>query len=344
MKGTTMTLMRKEACYAPEAVAKLIGDQLATIEALADHLRRQESSVIATVARGSSDHAANYFGYLAMSRLGKLVCSVPMSLVTLQQAPLAVREAFVLAISQSGQGPDVIQTMRHFVAQGAPTAAFINDPQSPLAQAVGTSIDLCAGPETSVAATKSFISSLAASALLVACWQSDDALLAAVRDLPDALRTACQTDWSAGAEVLVRADRIMVVGRGLGLSVALEAALKCKETSALQAEAFSGAEIVHGPMAMIEAGYPLLVFATEGPEKPGLIQLAADMRERGAHVLLAAADDVPQRTLTLPTAPSSTLSALCAIQSFYLMIEQVALARGLNPDVPRHLNKITKTL
>ena len=339
-----MTLMRKEACYAPEAVAQLIDDQQAAIAALAERLRRKEPSVIATVARGSSDHAANYFAYLAMSRLGKLVSSVPMSLVTLQHAPLAVRDAFVLAISQSGQGPDVIQTMRYLAAQGAATAAFVNDPQSPLAHAVDTAIDLCAGPETSVAATKSFIASLAASALLVACWQGDAALLAAVRNLPEALRAACRMDWSAGAEVLARADRIMVVGRGLGLSVALEAALKCKETSALQAEAFSGAEIVHGPMAMIEAGYPLLVFATEGPEKPGLIQLASDMRERGAHVLLAAAEDVPQRTLTLPTAPASALSALCAIQSFYLMIEQVALARGLNPDVPRHLNKITKTL
>lgn len=336
--------MRAEACSAPEVIARQLHSQQAALVELGRTLRALDPQVVATVARGSSDHAANYFAYLVMSKLGKLVSSVPMSLITLQQAPLAVPHSLALAISQSGQGPDVIRTMRYFAEHGAHTVALVNDIQSPLAQGVASAIDLCAGPEKSVAATKSFIASLVASAALVAQWSGDLALQDALARLPDALTAACLQDWSRGAELLADAERIMVVGRGLGLSAALEAGLKCKETSALQAEAFSGAEIIHGPMAMIEEGYPLLIFATEGPEKAGLVQLAADMRAKGAKVVLAAAEDVIERTLTLPPAPAAELSPICAIQCFYLMVEQLSLARGQNPDVPKHLNKVTKTL
>lgn len=339
-----MTFMRAEACSAPEVIARQLHSQQAAFADLGRTLRALNPQVVATVARGSSDHAANYFAYLVMSKLGKLVSSVPMSLVTLQQAPLAVQNTLALAISQSGQGPDVIRTMGYFAEHGAHAVALVNDIQSPLAQGVASAIDLCAGPEKSVAATKSFIASLVASAALVAQWSGDQALQDALERLPQVLTLACQEDWSLGAEQLADAERIMVVGRGLGLSAALEASLKCKETSALQAEAFSGAEIIHGPMAMIEEGYPLLIFATEGPEKAGLLQLAADMRAKGAKVVLAATGDVAERTLTLPPAPAAELSAICAIQCFYLMVEQLSLARGLNPDVPKHLNKVTKTL
>lgn len=136
----------------------------------------------------------------------------------------------------------------------------------------------------------------------------------------------------------------MVVGRGLGLPVALEAALKFKETCAIQAEAFSSAEIKHGPMALIDEGYPLLVFAPRGPEQAGVLALAEEMRGRGARVLLAAPDDVATRDLTISTADDEALDALLAIQSFYIMAAKLSEARGLNPDTPRHLSKVTKTL
>lgn len=136
----------------------------------------------------------------------------------------------------------------------------------------------------------------------------------------------------------------MVVGRGLGLPVAMEAALKFKETCAIQAEAFSSAEIKHGPMALIDEGYPLLVFAPRGPEQAGVVALAEEMRGRGARVLLAAPDDVPARDLTLSMADDEVLDPLLAIQSFYIMAAKLSVARGLNPDAPRHLSKVTKTL
>ena len=135
----------------------------------------------------------------------------------------------------------------------------------------------------------------------------------------------------------------MVVGRGIGFPLALEAALKFKETSAIQAEAFSGAEIKHGPMALINEGYPLLMFATRGPTQAGMLQLAAEMRQRGAKVLLAAPADIAERDLTLPTAVTPDLDPIVAIQAFYVMAAQLAVARGMDPDKPRHLSKVTKT-
>eukprot|EP01034_Spumella_vulgaris_P034771 gene34770-42886_t len=212
---------------------------------------------------------------------------------------------------------------------------------------------LRAGKEQSVAATKSFITSLVAGARLVAQWQNDPELLAGLQALPESLTRATEADWSQALDVLAPAKNIMVVGRGISFPVALESALKFKETSALQAEAFSGAEIKHGPMALIEEGYPLLIFATRGPTQAGLLALADEMRGRGARVLLVtssgaasstrAPDDVTQRDLTLPVAATPDLDPIVAIQAFYVMAAKLSAARGLDPDRPRHLSKVTKT-
>ncbi|NHR03709.1 SIS domain-containing protein [Chromobacterium haemolyticum] len=335
--------MLEEALYAAEAVAAqhMYADE--ALAALGRALAVERPSLALTVARGSSDHAANYFAYLAMQRLGVPVVSLPMSLVTLHRAPLAVKGQLAVALSQSGQSPDLIDTMKALGAAGARTAALVNKHQSPLAAACEWVVPLCAGDEKSVAATKSYITSLSAVARLVAHWQADDALLAALANLPQRLTEATRQDWTAAVDVLRDAERIMVVGRGLGFAVALEAALKFKETCAIQAEAFSGAEIKHGPMALIDDGYPLLIFAPRGPEQQGLIDLAEEMRGRGAKVLLAAPDNIVSRDLTLALADDEALDPLLAIQSFYLMAARLSEARGLNPDVPRHLSKVTCT-
>jgi glucosamine--fructose-6-phosphate aminotransferase (isomerizing) len=182
-----------------------------------------------------------------------------------------------------------------------------------------------------------------AGARLVAEWETDSALRDGILALPDALRAASQADWSSAIDVLAPARSIMVVGRGISFPIALEAALKCKETSALQAEAFSGAEIKHGPMALIDDGYPLLIFATRGPTQASLLALATEMRGRGARVLLAAPGDVAERDLTLPVAATPDLDPILAIQAFYVMAAHLARARGMDPDRPRHLSKVTKT-
>jgi glucosamine--fructose-6-phosphate aminotransferase (isomerizing) len=337
------SMMLKEALSAADCVAQQLGNDGERYAQLGHILRGTPLSTALTVARGRSDHAAAYCASRIMARLGRVVASLPMSLVTLYKSPLATRETLAIAISQSGQSPDVVEPIRYFRDGGATTIALVNDTESPLAQAAEWTMPLRAGREQSVAATKTFIASLVAGARLVANWENDPELLDGLAALPEALQAASSADWSAAIDVLAPARNIMVVGRGTGFPVALEAALKFKETSALQAEAFSGAEIKHGPMALIEDGYPLLVFAARGPAQPGLLQLAADMRGRGARVLLAAPDDVAERDLTMPTAATPDLDPIVAIQAFYVMAAKLSAARGMDPDQPRHLSKVTKT-
>ena len=337
------SLMLEEALSAADCVAQQLASDGERYAELGRKLRSTAFASALTIARGSSDHACNYVAYLIMARLGQVVASLPMSLVTLNKSPLATRNTLSIAISQSGQSPDVVEPTRYFRDGGATTVALVNDIDSPLAHAAEWTMPLRAGQERSVAATKSFIASLVAGARMVAQWQNDPELQGALQDLPAALHQAATIDWSPAIEVLAPARNIMVVGRGISFPVALEAALKLKETSALQAEAFSGAEIRHGPMALIEEGYPLLILATRGPAQAGLLQLADDMRGRGARVLLAAPPDVAGRDLTLPVAGTPDLDPIVAIQSFYVMAAQLAAARGMNPDAPRHLSKVTRT-
>jgi glucosamine--fructose-6-phosphate aminotransferase (isomerizing) len=336
-------MMLEEALSASDCVAGQLANDADRYAQLGERLRGARFHNAVTVARGSSDHACGYLAYLIMTRMGRLVTSLPMSLVTLYKAPLAAENLLAISVSQSGQSPDVVEPMRYFRDGGATTVALVNDIDSPLAHAAEWAMPLRAGKEKSVAATKSFITSLTAGARLVAEWENNAELRDGLQALPEALRAATQVDWSAALDVLAPARNIMVVGRGIGFPVALEAALKFKETSALQAEAFSGAEIKHGPMALIEEGYPLLVFATRGPAQASQIALAEEMRGRGAHVLLAAPADVPSRDLELPVSSCPDLDPIVAIQAFYVMAAKLAEARGLNPDQPRHLSKVTKT-
>jgi glucosamine--fructose-6-phosphate aminotransferase (isomerizing) len=336
--------MREEALAAAECVACQVHADEDRYDELGARLARRPPSAAVTVARGSSDHAAGYFAYLSLVRGGHLVTSLPMSSVTLYRAPINAADLLVVSMSQSGRSPDLCVPVERFRAGGATTVAFVNETSSPLAGAAEWVMPLHAGTERSVAATKSFICSLVAGARLLANWSGDAELLAAVRDLPVALRQACTQDWTPAIEVLKDAQRIMVIGRGTGLAIAQEAALKFKEICGIQAEAFSSAEVRHGPMALVEAGYPMLVFAPRGPAQADLLALARDMRERGARVLVAAPADVGERQLTLSRSLLPDLDPIAAIQSFYLMVESLARTRGFDPDTPRHLQKVTSTL
>lgn len=335
--------MLSEARQAPQAVARALAADRETLAALGSALRAEPPNAVLTVARGSSDHAAHFMAYLVMARLGRLVTSLPMSLVTLYSSRLQCQGLLSLAFSQSGQSPDLVAPQRFFTAGGARTVAVVNDPDSPLAEAAQWVLPLHAGTETSVAATKSYIAQLVAGARFVAQWQGDATLNSALEALPEALEKAAWQDWSPLSEALQGADRLFVIGRGLSLAVAMEAALKFKEVCGIQAEAFSGAEVKHGPMALIDEGYPLLVFAPRGPAQAGLLALADEMRLRGARVLVAAPAGTPGAELPLAITANEDLDSIAAIQSFYPAVEALARARGLNPDAPRHLSKVTRT-
>lgn len=335
--------MRAESLQAPESVARLLGLDDTVYAEVGASLREDVPDGILTVARGSSDHAAHFMAYLAMARLGRLVTSLPMSLVTLHRAPLQTRGIVALGFSQSGQSPDLVAPLKYFRQGDARTVAIVNDAASPLAAQARWVLPLHAGPETSVAATKSYIAQLVAGARLVAAWENDPALAGALLALPAHLHAATRHQWDPAVESLVSVQRLFVIGRGTGLAVAMEAALKFKETCGIQAEAFSSAEVQHGPMALVEAGYPLLIFAPRGPAQAGLIELAQAMRSRGGRVLLAAPRDVEGADLPLASAAHPDLDPIVAVQSFYLMVEALARARGMNPDEPRHLAKVTRT-
>ena len=335
--------MLAEALEAPASVARLLAHDDITYASLGALWRNKPPRNVLTVARGSSDHAAHYMAYLAMARLGEIVTSLPMSIVTLHAAQMRRASLACVAFSQSGQSPDLVAPTRYLRDGGACTVSVVNDAESPLAQAAQWLLPLHAGAERSVAATKSYIAQLVAGARLVAHWQGDAALQGAISRLPDTLALAAQQDWSAALPVLTQADRLYVVGRGTGLAVAMEAALKLKEVCGLQAEAFSGAELRHGPMALVGAGYPLLVLAPRGPAQAGLLALADELRRHGARVLLAAPVGTPHSELPLVNTTDEDLDPISVVQSFYPMVEALARARGADPDKPRHLTKVTRT-
>jgi len=334
--------MFEEARASADAVAAQASEE-AALKDVAQELRALMPSAVVTVARGSSDHAASYLAWLITARLGLPVASLPMSQVTLNGARMKVPGQLAIGISQSGRSPDLVATIESLREGGAYTLAMVNVTDSPLVVACARHLPLCAGAETSVAATKSYIASLSMAARLVAHWHNDADLLKAIDALPAALRAAADQDWSAALPKLRDARHMVVIGRGRSLAIAQEAALKFKETCAIQAEAFSGAEFRHGPMALVEPGFTVLAFAPQGPEQADLLEAARDLRARGATVLLAATDDVADRDLTLVRAPHDDLAPLTAIQSFYLMVEALARLRGRDPDAPPHLQKVTCT-
>jgi glucosamine--fructose-6-phosphate aminotransferase (isomerizing) len=335
--------MLTEAGEAPAAVARALAANQATLAALGESLRREPPQSILTVARGSSDHAAHGMAYLVMARLGRLVASLPMSLITLYHSQLRCDGLLSLGFSQSGQSPDLVAPLQLIGAGGGRTVAVVNDADSPLARAAQWVLPLHAGAETSVAATKSYIAQLVAGAGIVAHWSTEPALRDALDSLPEALQRASQVSWQPLVDALSGADRLFVIGRGTGQAIAMEAALKFKEVCGIQAEAFSGAEVQHGPMALIGEGYPLLVLAPRGPAQPGLLALAAMMRERGARVVVAAPAGTPGAELPIIATAHEDLDPISAIQSFYPAVEALARARGLDPDAPRFLHKITRT-
>ncbi len=348
--GSPRSLMLDEALAAPAAVAALLAQDAARYALLAAQLRAQPGSGLLTLARGSSDHAAQHFAYLVMSRLGRLVTSLPMSLLTLYGSRLATPALTAFALSQSGQSPDLVEPTRRLREAGACTVALVNDTTSPLATAAEHVLPLHAGAERSVAATKSFIAQLVAGVRLVAACEDDAALGQAVQALPEALQTAAALDWSPALAPLTAAEQLYVLGRGPGLAVALEAALKFKETCGLQAEAFSGAEVQHGPMALVGEGFPVLVLAPRGPAQAGLLDIAARLLDRGARVIVAAPVSTPSSAwpagalrLPLATTGHEDLDAIAAVQSFYPMVEALARERGHDPDRPPFLAKVTRT-
>ena len=335
--------MFREAAQAPAAVREQLQANAARVARLAARLRHAPPRAVVTCARGSSDHAATFARYLIETRLALLTSSAAPSVSSVYEARPDLSGALVLAISQSGASPDLLAAVSGARAAGAHVVALVNAQDSPLAQLADDLIPLCAGVERSVAATKSYIASLAAIVHLVADWARDAQLAAALQQAPEQLERAWQLDWSAAVTHLAPANNLYVVGRGLGLAIAQEAALKLKEACGLHAEAVSAAELRHGPMALVRTGFPLLIFSQNDESRTGVAQLASELATQGADVLLAGAL-APGATLLPTEGAHPVIEPLLFAQSFYRMANALSLARGGDPDRPPHLHKVTETL
>jgi glutamine---fructose-6-phosphate transaminase (isomerizing) len=342
--GQTETLMRQEARQAGAVVARQRLENAAAMADLGALLRKMPPRLVVTCGRGSSDHAASFAKYAIETRAGVMVASHAPSTSSVYGTSFSGLDgALFLAISQSGKSPDILSSIVAAKEAGAIVVAMVNDADSPAAGLADMVMPLHAGAERSVAATKSYIASLMAITHLVAEWTQDRAIDAALDGAEEALNLACDRDWGAASDVFASAQSLFVIGRGLTFGVANEAALKLKETSALHAEAYSAAEVRHGPMAIVGANFPVLMLQPEDPTKASFPQLSAEFAARGAKVF-AAGDALPGATM-LPTGTNlhPLIAPACQIASFYGFAEKLALARGRNPDDPPWLRKVTET-
>jgi glucosamine--fructose-6-phosphate aminotransferase (isomerizing) len=313
---------------------------------LAAELRARKPLFAVTIARGSSDHAALYLKHLIELKAALACASLGPSLASLYHAPLRLSDAVAIAISQSGRSPDIVAMQRAARDQGAVTIALVNDEGSSLARDADALLPLYAGAERSVAATKSMIASLVAGASLVAHWSEDSALLAALAQLPSILDLSSEAPPSVAAvETLAEASSLFVVGRGATHAVAAEAALKLKETSAIHAEAFSSAEVLHGPAGVIEPGFPVLAFAPDDAAREGFFNALDRLASFGAAVLLVDCEPHARwQTIVALDGGHPLLTPVVALHAFYCVAEATARRRGRDPDRPPHLMKITETL
>lgn len=347
------TLMEKEAAQAPAVVARQVRKNVPVLSKLCRRLQDTPPPFAMTIARGSSDHAANFAKYLIETRIGIVTSSAAPSVLTLYKSRLRLKGALVIGISQSGESPDICEVMTYARKAGAITVAFVNIPASPLARASEYVVPLHAGAEKAVAATKSYIAALAALVHFAGVWSEDHRLLKDLRILPKSLEKAVTEDWSAGIRSFQDVRDTLVIARGYCFPIAQEAALKFKETCAIHAEAFSGAEVLHGPYSLIRKDYPVLIFTENDSSLKGIIRLALKMKRSGARILLASPKgEIPARTvgdiascaLPVPASAHLLLAPLLIIQTFYPMAARLAVSRGCDPDFPKNLNKITETV
>ncbi|WP_421726536.1 SIS domain-containing protein [Bauldia sp.] len=339
------TLMLRETAEAPAVVARLIEANEKTCADLADRLKANPPRFAVTCARGSSDSAAAYAKYLLELHLDTVVASVGPSVTSIYGKQPRMAGALFIAVSQSGRSPDLLTLAEAARAEQAITVAVVNDTESPLADLCEVVLPLHAGPERSVAATKTYVASLAALLQLAAHWSGDTALMSAVHRLADDLNDALACDWREPLPLLADVDSLYVAGRAPGFAVAQEAALKMKETCGLHAEAMSAAEMQHGPLALAGPRFPVIMFSQRDEALPSLTDIGRQLVDRDVPVLTAGPAEIPG-AISLPavTAIHPFAQPLALIQSFYPLAEVLSRTRGRDPDRPPNLKKVTETL
>ena len=341
---TRETQMRKEILEIPETVERLLQNGSPAVSSAASALRDRSPSFLVSVARGSSDHVATYLKYASELVLGTPMASIGPSIASIYKRQLNLNGSACLAVSQSGQSPDIVEMARSARAGGALSIAMTNNPDSPLAQAADHTLNLHAGPELSVAATKTFVNSAVVGLWLLAEWSDDPKLRRAIFALPEALDRAVNIDWADLRAALAHRNSVFCLGRGPAYAIANEAALKFKETCQIHAESYSSAEVLHGPVSIVDGGFPVIALAAQDMAEDALASVADTLAEKDAMVFAATPKVRKATPLQVVRTDHALVDPICMIASFYTLVEQIATSRGINPDAPRHLKKVTETV
>ncbi|WP_102126344.1 SIS domain-containing protein [Deinococcus planocerae] len=339
----TEPLMLREAREAPQIIARQARENAAACRTLAAVLRHRRPPYAVTVARGSSDHACTVLKYALETHLSLPVASLGPSVHTLYGARLDLRGALVIAVSQSGASPDVVETVRMAREGGATTVALVNVEESDLAGQAEFVLPLRCGEEQAVAATKSYLASLSAFLPVIADLTADGELTAALGRLPDVLERTLGLEVQARdlAERYRFAENVLVLARGLHFGVGQEVALKLKETCGIHAEAYSAAEFSHGPKRLLAEGVPLLGLTSADAAGEATSRAYAELLAQGAD--LRTLGPQPGGTLETPPTGHALTDPLASALTFYLFAAHLALHRGLDPDAPPLLSKVTRT-
>ncbi len=341
------TLLEQEIWSQPEVIQRLLERETKHIQRIVEQLPAFDYALIA--ARGSSDHAATYAKYAWTTLAGYPVALAAPSLLTMYKTRMRLANALVVGISQSGQSPDIIAVVEEGKRQGRPTLAITNDGTSPLAAMADHVVELHAGPEQSVAATKTYTAQLAVMAMFAATFSGNVQHLGALQQLPAAIESTLRL--ASGLAQSVERYRFMesciIIGRGYNYATSFELALKLKELTYLMATAYSSADFRHGPIATIEHGLPVFMVMPAGATYDDMHDLALDLQQRGAELLVISDSEqaLSLARTALPISPGvpEWLSPLTTIIPGQLFALHLALTKGLNPDMPRGLHKVTRT-
>ena len=352
------TRMAHEIAQAPAVVATFLEAARSEVAAAAAAVRSRRPRWVSFVGRGTSDHAATYGRYLVETHLG-LPCGLAApSVTTLYRAPLDWQDVLLVAVSQSGRSPDVVEVVADARARGALTLVVVNDPRSPLAATAHHVLDCRAGLERAVAATKTYVAELVACAALIAALRPRSELARALPALPDVLAATLDAAgaWLGAGDLpaaLAAADRALVVSRGFNLATALETALKLKETTGIFADGYSTADLEHGPVALAGPHVPVIAFRPDGDAGARIDGALARAAAVGASVWVIGGREAESPSarrgragsfaLRLGLGLPEALTPPALILPGQLLAETAARTRGRDPDAPAGLSKVTLT-
>ncbi len=348
-EGLQKSRLEREIRDQPAVVRRLLDIERENFNALARLFRERNPHCIVIAARGSSDNVARYGKYLLGSVTGLPVALATPSLLTIYNQSLRLENTLVIGISQSGQSPDIVAVLAEGTRCGALTVAVTNDFESPLARAADHCIDLHIDREESVAATKTYTASLTVLAMLAAALEPESERFRSLQRVPDLLSEMLSEGDTIqeSAQRYREMDACVVIGRGYNYATAFEIALKMKELAYILAEPYSSADFWHGPVALVEGGFPVISIVPESPASRELQELLVHLRSRGADlVVLSPLADVlklAETPIPLPGEIPEWLSPIVSVVPGQFFALGLTIAKGLDPDRPRGLSKITRT-